>query len=68
MASPRLKGNTVELLKPFLAELENNKAEVTYINLSEKYILPCRGCYACQNVSDKYGCIQQDDVLAIMEK
>ncbi len=67
MASPRLKGNTVELLKPFISELEDNKANVTYIPLSEKMILPCKGCYACQNVSDKYGCIQQDDVLDIMD-
>lgn len=68
MASPRLKGNTAELLKPFLAELESNKADVTYIALSEKNILPCRGCYACQDVNDEYGCIQQDDVLKIIEK
>ena len=68
MASPRPKGNTVELLKPFLAELEEHKAEVTYIYLPDKNILPCRGCYVCQKVSDKYGCIQQDDVSEIMEK
>lgn len=40
MSSPRLKGNIFELLKPFLEELENNKADVTYIHLSEKIILP----------------------------
>ena len=67
MASPRLKGNTAELLKPFVSELEDHKADVTYIPLSEKNILPCKGCYACQNVSNKYGCIQQDDVLEIMD-
>lgn len=67
MASPRLKGNTVELLKPFLSELEDNKAHVIYIPLSEKNIFPCKGCYACQNVNNKYGCIQQDDVLEIMD-
>lgn len=68
MASPRFNGNTVELLKPFLDELEINKADVKYIILSEKNILPCRGCYTCQNVSDEYGCILQDDVLDIMEE
>ena len=67
MASPRVKGNTAELLKPFLAELESNEANVTYVALSEKNILPCRGCFACQHVSDEYGCIQQDDVLEIMK-
>ncbi|SCY54081.1 flavodoxin family protein [Alkaliphilus peptidifermentans] len=68
MASPRLKGNTVELLKPFLSEIECSRTEVTYITLSDKNILPCKGCYTCQNVSDKYGCIQQDDVSDIMSK
>lgn len=58
MGSPRLKGNTAELLKPFLAELENNSADITYIPLAEKNILPCKGCYVCQNVSGEYGCIQ----------
>lgn len=67
MASPRLNGYTVELLKPFLAELENNKSNVTYITLLDKKILPCKGCYVCQNVNDKYGCIQQDDVLEIID-
>lgn len=68
MGSPRLNGNTAELLKPFLAELDNNNAEVTYIELSEKNILPCKGCYACQHVNDEYGCVLQDDVSEIMEK
>lgn len=68
MGSPRLKGNTAELLKPFIAELEGNEAQVTYIPLAEKNILPCKGCYACQDVNDEYGCIQQDDVLEIMEQ
>lgn len=68
MGSPRLKGNTAELLKPFLEELKNSAVDVSYIPLAEKSILPCKGCYACQNVNDKYGCIQHDDVLEIMEE
>lgn len=68
MGSPRLKGNTAELLKPFLAELEDKKAEVTYIPLATKNILPCKGCYACQDVSGEYGCVQQDDTAEIIEK
>lgn len=67
MGSPRLKGNTVELLKPFLDELKKNEVDISYITLAEKNILPCKGCYSCQNVNDNYGCIQQDDVLEIME-
>lgn len=68
MASPRLNGNTAELVKPFLTELKKNGAEVTYITLAEKNILPCRGCYACQNISDEYGCVQQDDTSEIMKE
>lgn len=67
MGSPRLKGNTAELLRPFISELELNGAEVTYIPLAEKNILPCQGCYVCQNVNDSYGCIQEDDVAEIMD-
>jgi multimeric flavodoxin WrbA len=68
MGSPRLNGNTAELLKPFISELESNNADITYIALTEKNILPCMGCYICQNVNDKYGCIQQDDTEEIMNK
>lgn len=68
MGSPRLKGNTAELLKPFLEELKNYTVDVSYIPLAEKNILPCKGCYACQNVDDNYGCVQHDDVLEIMEE
>lgn len=68
MASPRLNGNTAELLKPFISELKINGVEVTYITLAEKSILPCKGCYACQNVSDEYGCVQQDDAIEIMKE
>jgi multimeric flavodoxin WrbA len=67
MGSPRLKGNTAELLRPFISELELNGAEITYIPLAEKNILPCQGCYVCQNVNDSYGCIQEDDVAEIMD-
>ena len=68
MGSPRMDGNTAELLKPFIEELKNNNSEVTYIPLYEKNILPCKGCYACQNISSKYGCIQHDDVEEIIDK
>lgn len=46
MASPRLNGNTAELVKPFIT----------------------RGCYACQNISDEYGCVQQDNTAEIMKE
>ena len=68
MGSPRLNGNTAELLKPFIQELEINGCEVTYITLSDKNIQPCEGCYACQDIENEYGCVQGDDVGKIMDE
>jgi multimeric flavodoxin WrbA len=68
MGSPRIHGNTAVLLKPFIEELKNKGATVTYITLADKNISPCKGCYACQNVEDKYGCVQKDDVEDIMQQ
>lgn len=66
MGSPRLNGNTAELLKPFIKELKENAAEVVCITLADKKIAPCKGCYACQQVTGKYGCAQQDDMQNIV--
>ena len=62
MGSPRLHGNTVELCKPFMEELKENGADVRYVTLADKDIKPCKGCYACQEISGEYGCVQQDDM------
>ncbi len=67
MGSPRLNGNTSELCKPFVQSLIENKAEVQYITLADKNILPCKSCYACQNVSDDYGCVQKDDMYNVVK-
>ena len=62
MGSPRLHGNTAELCKPFMEELKENGADVRYVTLADKDIKPCKGCYACQEISGEYGCVQQDDM------
>ena len=62
MGSARQGGNTVELCKPFIAELKENHAQVEYIPLHDKKIAPCLGCYRCQNVPGEYGCVQLDDM------
>lgn len=62
MGSPRLNGNTAELCKPFTEELRANGATVRYVTLADKDIKPCKGCYACQEVSGAYGCCQKDDM------
>ena len=66
MGSPRLNGNTTELCKPFIDELKEKGASIRYVPLHNKNILPCKGCYACQNVSDEYGCVQHDDMNSII--
>lgn len=67
MGSPRLNGNTAELCKPFIGELELRGAEVRYIELEKMNIEPCKACYACQDVQDEYGCIQKDDMYSIVD-
>lgn len=66
MGSPRIHGNTAELCKPMIAELEALGAAVHYVTLEDKNIAPCKGCYACQNVADEYGCVQKDDMGAMV--
>lgn len=68
MGSPRLAGNTAELCKPFIAELEENNAEVKYITLADKSIKPCKGCYACQDIDGEYGCVQKDDMQSVVDE
>lgn len=67
MGSPKLKGNTAELCKPFIEELKENNVEVKYITLADKKINACKGCYSCQEVSGEYGCVQKDDMYEIVE-
>ena len=62
MGSPRLRGNTAELCKPFMEELTEQGAAVRYVTLADQDIKPCMGCYACQDVSGAYGCCQKDDM------
>ena len=65
MGSPHLSGNTAALCIPFCEELRSLGAEVKYTAVAEKKILPCLGCYACQDVQDRYGCVLQDDMQEI---
>ena len=67
MGSPRLRGNTAELCKPLMEELRAQGAQVRYVTLADKDIRPCRGCYHCQNVERAYGCVQRDDMHAVVE-
>lgn len=63
--SPRRNGNTAELLKPFRERLLQLGVEIDDIFLKNYKVRPCLGCYACQNVSSEYGCVQKDDAEEI---
>ena len=63
--SPRLHGNTTELLKPFVEELQKSDAQVDQYTLVQMNVASCKGCYHCQDVSGEYGCYQKDDMHQI---
>lgn len=65
--SPRLNGNTAELLKPFCEELTSSGATVNLIPLVKRNIASCKGCYHCQDVQDAYGCSQKDDMQEVAQ-
>ena len=67
MGSPRKNGNTAQLLKPLIEELQQNNCEVEYITLSDKTINPCTGCYVCQHIEGEYGCVLNDDAKTIID-
>jgi len=67
MGSPRSNGNTATLLKPFVAALKEQGVETKVMELADKTIAGCKGCYVCQHVQDAYGCIQKDDMQAAVE-
>ena len=68
MGSPRLNGNTAELLKPFMKELKNIGADMTYITLADKKIGSCEACYVCQQIDGEYGCPRRDDMQGIVHE
>ena len=68
MGSPRHKGNTYELLKPFMEELNLNNVQHELIWLYDKNIKPCLACRNCQKDWTIFGCPIKDDVQEIFDK
>lgn len=66
--SPKKKSDTMRLTSSFLEGMNKEKKhEIEIINLIEKDIKPCLGCFECwKNNNGK--CIQQDDQEEIMAK
>ncbi|RHR09093.1 flavodoxin family protein [Pseudoflavonifractor sp. AF19-9AC] len=67
MGSPRPEGNTAALLRPFLEECTRMGVETHCFRLNELSLSPCRGCMACQEVPDRLGCVQEDDLSKVFE-
>jgi len=69
--SPNKKGKTTKLLKKVLEAIEKYGAKTTLINLYEKNIRPCLGCYSLGAKKCRYPCIIKDgmwDLYKILEK
>ncbi len=67
LGSPKKDGNTAKVLS-LLEEQIAQDHEVDRIYIATSDIKGCLGCYACQKVPDKPGCVQKDDVLPIFEQ
>ncbi|HFL2483607.1 TPA: flavodoxin family protein [Clostridioides difficile] len=68
MGSPKKKGNTAAILKPFIEELENYNSNIEVIWLYDCKIEPCIACKKCQDNLFDFGCYCKDDVQKIFKK
>lgn len=65
-SSARADGNTAILLKTVLTELEKQHIETELIQLADKWIRPCKACWACGGQNN---CVHQQDAFAnVFEK
>ena len=68
LGSPKKKGNTASILGVVEEELQSMGHDVDRINLSNKSIKGCLGCYKCQGTDDAAACVQDDDAVIILGK
>ena len=65
--SPKQKSDTFRLTEAFLRGLNKNRPqEVRVVNVIEKNIAPCRGCFRCWQ-EGKGHCVIQDDQNEILD-
>ena len=65
--SPKKKSDTFRMTEAFLKGLNKaQKHEVRVINMIEKKIAPCRGCFGCWERMDGH-CVIEDDQNAILD-
>lgn len=63
--SPRKGGNSDLLCDAFMKGASEAGHTVTKINVAEKKIAPCCGCYFCQNHGGE--CVYKDDMSGILQ-
>ncbi len=63
--SPRKGGNSDLLCDEFMRGAKEAGHKVTKINVADKKIAPCRGCYYCNEHNGK--CIHKDDMTDILQ-
>ena len=68
MGSPRKNGNTLQLLTPFIRELEEAGCICQMVWLYDRDIKPCRACRSCQRDWTVFGCAIQDDMQEIFDR
>jgi len=65
--SPKKKSDTFRLTDAFLRGINrNNDHEIDVVNVIEKNISPCTGCFGCWTNADGY-CVIQDDQNNILD-
>ncbi len=65
--SPRVRGNTFEMLKAALSELAEKGIETELINIGTKIISGCKACDTCKEKKDEK-CAIQDDINNWIQK
>ena len=65
--SPKKKSDTFRLTEAFLEGMKRREAhEINVVNVIEKHIAPCRGCFTCWQRQDGH-CVIRDDQNEILD-
>ena len=64
--SPKKKSDTFRLTEAFLKGMGPDRHEIRVINVIDKKIAPCRGCFGCWQRMDGH-CVIQDDQNGILD-
>ncbi len=67
LGSPRKAGNTAGALDMVAHEL-SGRHQVERLAITTVKVNGCLGCGACQKVTDRPGCVQKDDALAVFDR